>query len=89
VKRTLATVALVTIALCGLSAHADGAAKPRQTTAVQVCETALLWADSVRTEARADRAVEICGMTVVTETQAKKVYAWSKGQSAYVRDLIG
>jgi hypothetical protein len=87
-KRIVATATLAVALIAGGTSVAEAKAKP-STSGVKVCATALKWADSVRTESRADRAVQICALTVTTQKQSKVLYRWSKGQSAYIRDLIG
>jgi hypothetical protein len=87
-KRIVATVAIAATLVAGGAATAEAKAKP-STSGVKVCATALKWADSVHSESRADRAVQICTLTVTTKRQAKTLYKWSKSQSAYIRDLIG
>jgi hypothetical protein len=88
IVRIAAIAALATGLAVGGSQAADAKAKP-STSGVKVCATALKWADSVHSESRADRAVQICTLTVTTRKQAKTLYTWSKGQSAYIRDMIG
>jgi hypothetical protein len=98
-KRTLSAVALSIALVAGgaTSASADVRIPARELSTVNVrpmdgvkaCERYLKWADRKHTEARADRAVIVCGRTVRTERQAKRLNAWAKRQSAYIRDLIG
>lgn len=87
-KRTVTTAAVAIALIAGGATVAEAKATP-STSGVKVCATALKWADSKRTESRADRAVQICTLTVTTKKQARTLYKWSKGQSTYVRDLIG
>jgi len=86
-KRTIAAIATAAVLFAGGTAVAEAKAKPT-TSGVKVCATALKWADSVHSASRADRAVQICTLTVTTDKQAKTLYTWSKSQSRYVRDLI-
>jgi len=99
-KRTLSAIALSVALIAGGATSAQakpyhidprelGRAAYQNVDPVMVCERYLTWADRKHTEARADRAVIVCGRTVRTERQAKRLYAWAAHQSAYIRDLIG
>jgi primosomal replication protein N len=87
-KRTIATVVTAAILLAGGAATAEAKSKP-STSGVKVCATALKWSDSVHSESRADRAVQICALTVTTKAQGKTLDKWAKRQSAWIRDLVG
>jgi len=86
-KRTLSAIALSVALIAGGATSAQ--AQPHHVDPVKTCERYLKWADRKHTEARADRAVIVCGRTVRTERQAERLYAWAAHQSPYIRDLIG
>jgi hypothetical protein len=98
-RRTLATIA-ITASLLGGSAVTASADTYRtlpvrtvafhKVTGLDLCKAALTRADRNRKSERlADHAVAVCGKHIDTRREANALYRWSKGQSAYIRDLIG
>lgn len=95
--RKIAVAAAIAATLIGGSASAaDATSIPRPMPShakydgVKVCIAALKWAHAKSTADREDHAVIVCGWTVTTEGQAKRLYRWAnKPANRWALELIG